>query len=288
MKERLNSWDTLKGLCILCVLFGHLLSEMPFSVVGSLTLFGIYAWHVPLFMTISGRFAKFNIRRALFFIALFVIFRSWFIGVLGLYLFLTPLLSKVTQTKSQILLTLSAFVAGVLFGFVPLPTNLWYISKFVAFLPFFIFGYYRLFEKIQIKHKVLTCIALFVATFMLFPWFQNTLPFAMSGTYFNVTWLHRVAVYAIGLGWTIWWINAIPNKHAPLLTTLGTITCGIYVFHDPFVPMVAQWIKPLIAASPVPTLTVLLITAVWIAILWYPAVLLNKLMKLITSKRSKT
>ncbi len=288
MKERLHSWDNLKALCIICVLFGHLLSEMPFSPIGSLTLFGVYAWHVPLFMTIAGRFANFNWKRAVMFLALFAIFRSWFIGVLGLYIFCIPILRKIKTRNRQYLTAILVFMVGVLFGFVPLPTNIWYISKFVAFAPFFICGYFNLFENIKINHKVLIGFGLSIGTLSLIPWFKNTLPFAMSGTYHTVTWLHRCVVYLVGIAWSIWWINIVSNKRVPLITTLGTITCGIYVFHDPFVPSVAQLIYPLIQISPLPTLTVLLITTVWIAILWYPAVLLNKLMKIITAKRSIT
>ena len=285
MKERLHSWDNLKALCIICVLFGHLLSEMPFSPIGSLTLFGIYSWHVPLFMTIAGRFANFNWKRACCFLALFAIFRSWFIGVLGIYIFCIPLLQKIQKTSAKVYTTAGLCVLGILFGFVPLPTNLWYISKLVAFAPFFAFGYFRLYEYCKIKHKIITGITLALITFLIMPWFDTTLPFAMSGTYFSVTWLHRLVVYVLGISWTVWWINVIPNRKFRLFTTLGSLTLGVYLLHDPLVPEVTVLIKPLITATPAPTLTVLFVTVVWIAMLWYPAICLNQTLKFITQRR---
>ena len=56
-QERIKYWDILKGIAIILVVFGHsnALSESVFT--------GIYSFHMPLFMIISGYFFYFTIQK---------------------------------------------------------------------------------------------------------------------------------------------------------------------------------------------------------------------------------
>lgn len=53
MKERSLYWDTIKGLLIILVVFGHC-----GTAVGNNLLSVIYSFHMPLFILVSGFFSK--------------------------------------------------------------------------------------------------------------------------------------------------------------------------------------------------------------------------------------
>lgn len=55
--NRIPFWDTLKGILIIFVVFGHC-----GTAVGNQLLSVIYAFHMPLFILISGYFSKKQLR----------------------------------------------------------------------------------------------------------------------------------------------------------------------------------------------------------------------------------
>ena len=66
MKKRDYLLDTLKGIGIVCVVFGHFFEPLRLEPEGAILdciVKVIYSFHMPLFCIISGLLAKFNIRR---------------------------------------------------------------------------------------------------------------------------------------------------------------------------------------------------------------------------------
>lgn len=52
-KQRLSYWDTLKGLLIILVVLGHCGTALSGGLLSA-----IYAFHMPLFIVVSGYFSK--------------------------------------------------------------------------------------------------------------------------------------------------------------------------------------------------------------------------------------
>ena len=55
---RSNSWDNIKGLLILLVVFGHCLWDLQDRHWNDLIVDGIYFFHMPAFVFVSGYFSK--------------------------------------------------------------------------------------------------------------------------------------------------------------------------------------------------------------------------------------
>ena len=61
-KKRVFVFDNLKLLGIFCVILGHLLARINVSYASPIYVI-IYLFHMPLFVYISGYFAKFNFKK---------------------------------------------------------------------------------------------------------------------------------------------------------------------------------------------------------------------------------
>lgn len=190
-----NYWfDNAKAFLILCVFIGHisecLIKNVPFENGTPLWLNSIYkfvyVFHMPVFMIISGRFAKNRVNRndwnatinklivpyivIQFFMMLFYSvtdyadvtlkgslkpgYGLWYILVLGIYQIVTPHMLKIFRHK-WILLPLSLVVMFVYLYVAPyMPPP---IPRIINFFPFFIFGYltadceFGLFKKVPFK-----------------------------------------------------------------------------------------------------------------------------------------
>lgn len=171
-------FDNAKAFLILCVFMGHicecLIKTVPFEGgtpqwLNNLFNF-IYVFHMPVFMIISGRFAKGRVNRndwvttinklivpyivVQFFMMLFYCvigfskvtvtsffspgYGLWYILVLGLYQMITPHLLKVFRNKWLLLFASLIFMIILSYQKYPFPAPL---PRILNFYPFFIFGY---------------------------------------------------------------------------------------------------------------------------------------------------
>ncbi len=177
-KQRDFWFDNAKAFLILCVFVGHicecLIKTVPFEGgtpmwLNNLFKF-IYVFHMPVFMIISGRFAKGRVDRndwvtsinklivpymvVQFFMMLFYCvvgyskvtatsffnpgYGLWYIFVLGIYQMITPHLLKIFRHK-WLLLPASLIILIILqYQKYAFPTP---IPRIINFYPFFIFGY---------------------------------------------------------------------------------------------------------------------------------------------------
>ncbi len=177
-RQRDYWFDNAKAFLIISVFMGHicecLIKTVPFDGGTPLwlnTLFKfIYVFHMPVFMIISGRFAKGRIDRndwissinklivpyivIQFFMMLFYCmvgyskvtitsfskpgYGLWYILVLGIYQIVTPHLIKIFRYKWLLLPASLVFMVIFLYqpNIAPAP-----IPRIVNFFPFFIFGY---------------------------------------------------------------------------------------------------------------------------------------------------
>lgn len=169
MKNRDYQFDNLKGLLIFLVLFGHLIRATIFKtqpIVGFIYT-GIYLFHMPLFIFISGYFSKKNNPKRI--VELFLVYTLWqmvlcpaftsvaldksFLSALKplfnpqtsywyllsfiIWRILTPTLSKIKW-----ILPLS-FIMGLCVGFSGMSSmTAFSFARTIAFYPFFLSGYF--------------------------------------------------------------------------------------------------------------------------------------------------
>ncbi|MCC5891273.1 acyltransferase family protein, partial [Exiguobacterium sp.] len=165
-----NHWyDNIKGVLVLLVVFGHLLTDVRGAyddLLPNWIYLFLYSFHMPLFIMLSGYFFREN--RYLRVIQLFVVYVIWQV-ILGSWFAFTegiPLLSLdnpglnvlkpywalwylmaiiiwyvitpyVTQLKGYVLY---ALLFALLFGFQAESTGFFALRKVIMFYPFFLIG----------------------------------------------------------------------------------------------------------------------------------------------------
>lgn len=172
-------WDNLKFILIILVVIGH---EIDYYTKESMTMrklfLLIYAFHMPLFIFISGYFSKNAIKKedtcinrmCSYFTIYLILKMSFFIvnryilkyeqvklilfteGDVPWYLFAMTFWSGITyflkNLKTKYLISFS-LIAGVLVGYNNSFNDFLCLSRIIVFYPFFIVGYYTTKENIQ-------------------------------------------------------------------------------------------------------------------------------------------
>lgn len=182
-KERDYLFDNIKGLLIFLVVLGHLLEYFLFKVTHSIDIMyiGIYLFHMPVFVFISGYFSKRNnknriieltlvyiIWQVIVFPLLVSIFTEtsfeknqqsvflpewtyWYLLSLIIWKVITPYFEKIRHSF------ITSLVLGALIGYSSLKSGLsvFSLGRTIAFYPFFILGYHCKKEHIYyFKNKV--------------------------------------------------------------------------------------------------------------------------------------
>lgn len=191
LNERNYAFDNLKGLLIFLVVFGHLIqfTRTKTDAIVGYTYTGIYLFHMPVFIFISGYFSKKNNPKRL--IELFVVYALWQVGITPLFLALTTgvsyfevaesvfnptnhhwyLFSLITWriltpylTRVKYIVPIT-FVTGCLIGLSPLlaelspatkDASIFSFGRTIGFFPFFLMGYFfnaKQFERLRGKVK---------------------------------------------------------------------------------------------------------------------------------------
>lgn len=212
-KIRDSYWDSLKFYLILLVVLGHTLEIVVTDGSFSRALYNsIYLFHMPLFIFVSGRFShvkdtkSFNrsIFKLLETLIIFQIIRSFVIPVIWgdniewkylivpnwilwylMALIWWRIMIKVTPPHwlyyKKKYVIISAFLISIISGFVPIG-HPFEIQRTLAFLPFFVLGYYSKdinITEINDKIPLLVAIAFFCVVFWCFYKYLN----------FNMAWL---------------------------------------------------------------------------------------------------
>ena len=168
-RKRVALYDNLKGILIVLVVFGHMMHPVHNTNQALSTCFDlIYLFHMPLFVFLSGLFAKgayrdgkLNVNRIVSFLVMgfcyqaallaingvlldkpwrLLLFTSapWYlVGMAGWYA-LTPLLSRLGPARGMA----ASLAVSLVWGCVDLSNGLLALSRTLAFLPCFAAGYY--------------------------------------------------------------------------------------------------------------------------------------------------
>ena len=201
--QRNGYWDSLKFLLIYMVVLGHVVG--PYRLESQLNLslvHMIYLFHMPLFVFISGHFSVIRKRegykhKMLRLLETFLVFHlTW--CLIDFFVFFKPitittlispghalwyLLSLISwrlliyflpQTifREEKLVIVCSFIIGIIGGFIPVSME-FSLQKTMAFLPFFMLGYYFKEEDLKKIHIINKWMAwgVIVAVFLLFYFF---------------------------------------------------------------------------------------------------------------------
>lgn len=266
-RSRIALFDNIKALLIVLVVFGHMMHPVHNDnpvLSGCFDI--IYLFHMPMFVLVSGLFAKgtyrdgrLNIDRIISFFVLGVAFQAalllvngttltpikllrfpsapWYLIAMGWWSAATPLLYRL-GTKKGLALSLAL---AVLVGFIELEQGFLAISRTLSFLPWFALGYYlRPDQLLRLKRTrlpwVAVALAVAVASLRLFdpeayqpfiPMVYGDNPYAGPG--FGGV-IARGFAMLIALVFSVAILKLVPERRCRL-TALGGRTLQIYLLH---------------------------------------------------------
>lgn len=269
MSNRIALWDNLKFILITLVVGGHFSDQLTdySSIYSSIFLF-IYAFHMPLFIFISGYFHsdRNTTKKVLFYTSLGFLYKivsflidrlngdsqyifnlladsglAWFMFVLAIYTFALSLLKD--QNKKFILI--GSIILACFIGYDKSIGDFLYLSRAIIFFPFYMFGtMMKSFDIIEFKRKYpllklvallifivwgLICIAKIDTLYGLRYIFTGRNPFPDSIIAYGA--LVRLACYIIStvLGASL--ILLVTSKKIKWISDLGKNTINVYFWH---------------------------------------------------------
>ena len=191
---RIYKFDNLKFLLILLVVIGHFcdLYINDYVVLKKIFIF-VYAFHMPLFIFVTGLFQKkissykeIPYKKILFYIGLMYFMKAsifvvsskyglgyqfeffsggegyWYLGVLIVYIFLLPIINKI---KFNYLFVFSLLL-GIFVGYDNSVGDFLYLSKAIVFFPFYLLGYYFSNRRVELANfsslKILKIFAILI------------------------------------------------------------------------------------------------------------------------------
>lgn len=270
--KRCYKIDNIKAILMILVVVGHFVDLYALESDFYKSIYVcIYAFHMPLFIFISGMFykhekAKINFAYYLILgLALrylidlcimimypeefrFVLFEEssipWFLFALSAYSIMSLLLKKVNKT----LILIISIILSCLAGYVDFIDDFFVSSRIIVFFPFFILGQMVSLEKIlyiseKLANKLASWVILIVWSLLCFAFLYNVYIFRQLFTgrnpyYCNelfLTWggAYRFAAYLISALTSVALLIIVPDKKLPLISDWGKRTLQVLLFHYP-------------------------------------------------------
>lgn len=269
MAPRLTLFDVLKGLLIILVVIGHFMHPVHNdNPVMSAGFDVIYLFYMPLFVFVSGLFAKgayrdgkLNVNRIISYVVLGIAFQAallvingqnvfslrllrfssapWYFIAMAWWYACLPVLHELGARRGLV----ATSVLALLWGAVDLSGGFLAISRAIAFLPWFAAGYYlRPQSVIAFKKRHPVLLAGAVMLFMLIVVARcldpHSLDFFFQRVYGDTPYMHgvvrgmleKLVASAIALICSLAVLKLLP-EHAPRLEALGRRTLQVYVLH---------------------------------------------------------
>lgn len=258
----------------------------------------IYLFHMPVFMFVTGYFAKSGWKSIadkawmyILFQALYILFEGyvlrynktldfctpywilWYMLVTVFYTALIPLY-RAKSVKKRIVILSVAVVISVAAGFVREIGYTLSLSRFLVFQPYFLLGFYAKEQKLPSVGKRTFAGLLIGAVLSLGAVY---LPFVTTGLLYGSRNYHnpweslsRLLLIVVGCIWigAFWGLKDRMKNRIPLVSAVGKHTLSIYLLHG-FVARLGAW---KVLSMPQNILAVILITVVLCSGLGNPAI----------------
>ena len=269
MSNRIALWDNLKFILITLVVAGHFADQLTdySSIYSSIYLF-IYAFHMPLFIFISGYFHsdRNTTKKVLFYTSLGFLYKivsflidrlngdsqyifnlladsglAWFMFVLAIYTLVLFLLKD--QNKKFILI--GSIILACFAGYDKSIGDFLYLSRAIIFFPFYILGtMMKSFDILEFKRKypllkvfallifvtwVILCITKVDTLYGLRYMFSGRQPFPDGIISFGP--IVRLACYIISAVLGISLILLTTSKKIKWISDFGKNTINVYFWH---------------------------------------------------------
>lgn len=279
--------DNIRFVLIFLVALGHFCEFSANPVLKYATEF-IYSFHMPVFVFVSGYFAKFNAKRVVrtylyssimmqilyhFFLKYYLGYSGlvfqystphytlWYLFAMAVYTMIIPLI-ETERIGKKIATVFICFAIALLAG---MDTGIGYsfaTGRIFAFLPFFVLGFYcrgmgitEKLTKTKLQYKI-SCGAVIGVAVMALEIFiikSPSIVFAdmtFSYPYYQtaVGWKARAILLIAGLLWVALFLIVTPNKKIPVVSNIGANTFPIYVLHGFVVRILIK--NGLVALSP--------------------------------------
>lgn len=271
--ERDYQVDNIRAILIFLVVLGHLLPADRDGSRGFLYSF-IYSFHMPVFVYISGRYARYDRIKLLkhyiwpyvFFQTGYFYFRAyilheavslqfttpywilWYLMTMATYLCLLPLL-KVQNRKQGGMAIAIAFVAALAVGFDSTIYRYLSLSRTIVFLPFFLLGHYRDLlideKRKRFLHKsvFVVCCGMIIILLEYLICISNipedSLHFTTAYPDMKAM-AERLVLLVSGACWILFLFQAVPNRKFGFFSIVGRNTMPIYLLHGFFVLWVTK------------------------------------------------
>ena len=265
--QRIALFDNIKGILIALVVAGHFMHPIHNDNPALSFVFDvIYLFHMPLFVFMSGLFAKstyrggrLNLDRVLSFFALGLGFQlalclvngssltvsrllrfssaPWYLIAMSWWCLMLPLLSKLGRTRGL----LFALAVSLAWGAVDMSGGFLAISRTFAFLPWFALGYYlapsdiaRIASSSRIKIFVPIAALIMLARAASPSAYSAFFPLVYGDNPYEGDLLAgmglKLIVFGVGIVFSLA-LLAIAPQRASRLTVLGRRTLQVYVLH---------------------------------------------------------
>ena len=261
--------DNIRFLLILLVVFGHMLETFGGTLKQAMYA-GIYTFHMPCFLFLTGYFAKFEpariVRRFvipyLLFQVLYQVFdcwmlsestefalqfttpyyHLWYLPVITAYYLLIPLIKTESKTKA-VVTTAICIGISILAGFDDTIGAYMSLSRALVFLPFFVAGFYAktvfsgdasgLRDKWRIALPAAAVLCMLACELLFFALHTSTNVFLGSGGYGNAggNALTRLLFIVCGFAWTAILMKFVPNRKIPCISRIGANTLPVFLLH---------------------------------------------------------
>lgn len=253
--------DNIKGFLIFCVVLGHMLELVDMGGIYRI----LYSFHMPVFIFLSGYFAKFQGKKIIMtlicpyflFQVLYLLFDAlilkkdmsalklqfttpywllWYLMALIFYYLLLPFIESIRHKR---ILLAVVCILSLAAGYDQTIGYYLTLSRFITFFPYFLLG-------VMMRQTDMECLlkniafrlintAMIAAMCLILCTTDLISRKALYGSYSyadaNASVMVRLLLLFTGVSWCFFFLCYFPRKRIPLLTTIGENTLTVFLLH---------------------------------------------------------